>query len=157
VLPDARVLWQQRTDDKRMRLALLLLPVEPETVREPLVAWMLRAEDPAEVLLAREALLSHASDVRDRLWAQIEGPPGPTSSRLRALVALGAFDGGSARWPGLAEETARLLLETNPFHLALWSRGLRPIRDVLLPPLSATFRGRQRAELRQAATFVLCD
>jgi formylglycine-generating enzyme required for sulfatase activity len=157
ILPNARALWLERTDDKRMRLALLLLPAEPQAVRDALVAWMLRAPDPAEVLLAREALVPHAREIKDRLWARVDGPAGSTSERLRALVALAAFDRDHAGWPARAEETVRLLLESNPFHLAVWSQGLRPIRDVLLPPLCATFRGQRRAELRQAATFVLCD
>jgi hypothetical protein len=59
VLPRLRELWQQGDEDKqpgrRMRVGLALLPSNPEEVKGPLTAWMLEAEDPQEVLLARAA------------------------------------------------------------------------------------------------------
>src|SRR5262249_45780505 len=48
VLPRLRGLWAGGGDEKkRMRLALALARVDGKTVCEPLLAWMLRAEDPA--------------------------------------------------------------------------------------------------------------
>src|SRR5262249_2941297 len=71
VLPRLHELWQEGGEQsRRMRLALALLPVEPQTVRDELVAWMLNAEDPAEVLLVRDALLPLAAKLNDRLWQQ---------------------------------------------------------------------------------------
>src|SRR5262249_3896765 len=52
VLPLLRQLYDEEKEQlRRMRLALALLPVEPDLVRAPLTDWMLHADDPAEVLL----------------------------------------------------------------------------------------------------------
>src|SRR5207249_3290239 len=69
VLPRLRELWRQKGEPgKRMRVGLALLPAEPAAVRDELARWMLKAEHPAEVLLARDALMPHRDALKGRLW-----------------------------------------------------------------------------------------
>ena len=82
VLPRLRELWQE---SGHVRLALALAPVEPETVREALLGTLLQAADPAEVLLAREALLPQQGGLTELLWAKA----GAAERRRRS---------GSGRW-----------------------------------------------------------
>src|SRR5262249_1512639 len=63
VLPFLRQLYEEEKElPRRMRLALALLPVEGGTLREPLTDWMLHADDPADVLLARDALQRYLTE-----------------------------------------------------------------------------------------------
>jgi hypothetical protein len=118
-----------------MRLALALIPDEPESLREPLTDWMLSADDPAEVLLARTALLPYRADLAPRLWAKAEDPQTPADVRLRALAALAAHDPDSPRWQRVApQDMVEDLLPTNLLHRSLWSDALRPVRHTLLAP-----------------------
>src|SRR5207245_2611044 len=104
VLPRLRELWQQGDGGnpaRRMRVGLALLQADPAVGRpvgDELTAWMLRAEDPAEVLLVRDALRPQAESLRRRLWDEVERKEGLPDKRFRALVALAAFDPNGAGW-----------------------------------------------------------
>ncbi len=158
ILPRLRELWQQQDvpPAARMRLALALLPVEPESVRGPLRDWMLRADDPAEVLLVRDALAQDAADLTDGLWQRVEEGKTP-AERFRALAALARFDPGSPRWARAAPAAVEQLLSADPLYLGLWVAGLRPARQALIEPLSEVFRGQRLPELRLTAAIVLTD
>src|SRR6266511_798568 len=72
VLPRLREMWQNGdTQRKRMRAALALLPVEPETVRDTLADYLLRLDDPAEIVLIRNTLAPHAAALKETLWARV--------------------------------------------------------------------------------------
>ena len=179
ILPRLRELWQQQdlAPAARMRLALALLPVEPQAVRGPLLDWMLQADDPAEVLLVRDALLPQSADLNETLWRRAEDDKAPAAERFRALAALARFDPGNTRWveaggrkpSGLADRRACALplqaalvaveqmLSANPLHLGLWVAGLRPVREALLGPLGEVFRGQRLPDLRLTAATVLAD
>jgi hypothetical protein len=141
-----------RIRGKRMRLALALLRVEPEAVREELMAWMLEAEDPNEVLLVRDGLKAPAAPLTERLWRAAGDARAPPGERFRALVVLASFDPESPRW-GMANE---VLLNSNPLHLGVWVQALRPGRQKVLGPLGRVFRSRL-AEQKQVAALVLAD
>jgi formylglycine-generating enzyme required for sulfatase activity/tRNA A-37 threonylcarbamoyl transferase component Bud32 len=158
VLPRLRELWAEGGDEaKRMRVALALLPAEPEAVRDDLVAWMLKADSPAEVLLVREALRPYRADVRPGLWARAADDLTPPGQRFRALVALAAFDPDSSRWAQAGDPVVRQLLAANPLHLGTWAAALRRVRGSLLGPLTQVFRGGRLPAQRQAAAVVLAD
>ena len=76
VRPRLRELWNDKDGErgKRMRVGLALLPWEPDSVREALADWMLAADNPAEVLLVRDALAPHKDTLRDKLWAIVACP-----------------------------------------------------------------------------------
>jgi formylglycine-generating enzyme required for sulfatase activity len=158
VLPRLRQLYEEEKDElRRMRLALALAPVEPDLVRQPLRDWMLRAEDPAEVLLAREALAPHCELLLDKLWSVAHAPEkGKESQRLRAAVALAKYDPESDQWAKMQAALADDLVAVPAFYLGSWIDGFHPVRARLIPSLSAVFRNpRRRDAERSLAADVL--
>jgi hypothetical protein len=125
---------EENEPHRRMRLALALVPVEPETFRTPLTGWMLRAEDPAEVVLVRDVLAPHGKEMAARLWAHVGEAREPAGVCVRALAALAAYDPDNGRWQELGPQVAQHLLEANPLHRALWAEALRPVGQTLLAP-----------------------
>jgi formylglycine-generating enzyme required for sulfatase activity/serine/threonine protein kinase len=158
VLPYLRQLYEDETElDKRRRLALALLPVEPDRLRQPLTEAMLRTADPAEMLLVREALRPHASELAEFLW-QTADTAKDAGVRFRALVALATFDPDSTRWHQIrARRAVEQLLSANSLHLGQWLNALRPVAPALLAPLGEAFRNDRLPELRLPAAIVLAD
>jgi formylglycine-generating enzyme required for sulfatase activity len=147
VLPRLREAYGAETGRlRKMRLALALMPSAPDEVLGPLMEWMLEAEDPAEVLLARDALMPHAADLREGLWRQ---------KGLRSRVALAAFDPHSPRWKGEVHEVLEGMLSANALHLGAWVQGLRPVRAALVGPLKEAFR--KEGPHQKAAALILAD
>jgi serine/threonine protein kinase/formylglycine-generating enzyme required for sulfatase activity len=158
VLPRLRELWQQgETPRKRTRVALALLPVEPETVRDTLVEMLLRLDEPAEIVLIRNTLVPHAAPLTDTFWATAAAPKGPAKERFHALVALAAFDARSKRWEKHADLAVQQLLLENPLYLGIWVQALRPVRGSLLPPLAKIYREAKSPERREIAATVLAN
>jgi tRNA A-37 threonylcarbamoyl transferase component Bud32 len=136
VLPFLRQLYLEEKDQhRRMRLALALLPVEPDTLREPLTDWMVHADDPAEVLLAVGALQRYRLELAAPLWAKAEDTKVPDSVRLRALVALAAYDPHNVRWQKVGPQLAEYLHRVNPLHRSQWTAAFRSVGQSLLAPL----------------------
>jgi formylglycine-generating enzyme required for sulfatase activity len=158
VLPRLRELYAEDGErGRRMRLALALLPVDGDAVRDELTDWMLQAEGPAEVLLVRDALRPHAAALTRRLWQKADEAQAPPSERFRALVALAAFDPDSPRWAKAAPGAIDELLTANSLHLGSWALALRPVRQKLLAPLGEVFHGRRLEGQKQVAAVVLAD
>jgi formylglycine-generating enzyme required for sulfatase activity/tRNA A-37 threonylcarbamoyl transferase component Bud32 len=153
VTAEATRLWRQH----RARAALALLAEDTGQV-EPLTARLQEEGlDPAEMLLVRDALRSHAAELKDDLWRRAgEGSP---ASRFRALVALAAYDPGAARWEQASSGAVGEMLSANPLHLGQWVEALRPVRHHLLAPLGRVYRGQEPGliEYRQVAANVLGD
>jgi hypothetical protein len=123
---------EEKVQSRRMRLALALVPVEPARFRGPLTRWMLRAEDPAEVVLVREVLAPYRRELAARLWAKAQDAREPAGVRWRALVALAAYDPDNRRWRKLGPQVAQHLLAANPLHREMWAEALRPVGPTLL-------------------------
>jgi formylglycine-generating enzyme required for sulfatase activity len=160
VLPLLRHSYKEEPErPRRMRLALALAPVEPDLVRQPLADWMLDAEDPAEVLLAREALAPHRELLLDSLWAVAESAgKGKDSQRLRAAVALAKYDPASSRWDGVRDALSNDLVAVPAVHFGTWLDGFRPVHTRLVASLSAIFRDpRRRDTERSLATDFLAQ
>ncbi|HYV34545.1 MAG TPA: serine/threonine-protein kinase [Gemmataceae bacterium] len=137
VLPLLRQLYEQEQDrGRKMRLALALLPVEPEMLRQPLVNWMLTVEDPAEVLLVRDALQPYAAKLIGPLWAKAQNSETSDAERFRALVALAAYDPQSSHWQASGPVAVAYLLWTNPLHRGRWADALRAVDQHLFAPLA---------------------
>jgi serine/threonine protein kinase/formylglycine-generating enzyme required for sulfatase activity len=160
ILPQLRQLWDNPQADRlqRMRAGLALLPTDPEAVRDELATWLLEADDPAEVLLVRDALVPYRQDLRERFWATAEEKrPDRRNASFRALVSLAAFDPDGDRWAALAPRAAGQLLSANTLHLGTWVKGLQPVRGPLMKPLGELFRMVPSPERRETAALVLAD
>lgn len=138
---------------RRMRLALALLPVEPDAVRDDLVDWMLHVEDPAEAVLVRDVLVPHGSTLKASLWAKGDDAQ---SERFRALVALAAFDPNGEGWKKHAAAAVKQMV-TETLHLGTWVKALNPVREALQAPLAKAYREEKSAERRELAAQVLAN
>jgi formylglycine-generating enzyme required for sulfatase activity len=139
---------------RRVRAGLALLAHDPEGVRGQLIRWMLQANDPAEMLLVRDALRPAGPAVAPDLWRQLEQARDP-QRRLRLLAALAAFDPNSPRWPRAAEGSLEPLVASNPLRLGAWVEALRPVGSAWLGPLGDVFRGRRVPGKRDVAAGIL--
>jgi formylglycine-generating enzyme required for sulfatase activity/tRNA A-37 threonylcarbamoyl transferase component Bud32 len=156
VLPTLRRRYAEEKDyKKRMRLALALLPVEPEKVRDPLAAWMLDTDDPDEMLLVRDELKPQAENLAKGLWQQADESLHPRAKRFRALAALASFAPADARWKKAATEVVDEMVSANPLHLHRWMEAFSDVRLALLPALADVYHGKRLAEQKQVAAIVL--
>jgi formylglycine-generating enzyme required for sulfatase activity/tRNA A-37 threonylcarbamoyl transferase component Bud32 len=157
-LPILRSDWERKKPadhGRRMRIALALIPAMPEAVKGPLVEWMLQADDPREVVLAREALRPWAQELTPDLWKHAGNKEAAPELRLRALAALAVFDPGGAGWQTAADSAVAQLLSVNPLHLGVWTEALRPAAAALRRPLVDVFRGSNQPGDRLVAATVL--
>jgi serine/threonine protein kinase/formylglycine-generating enzyme required for sulfatase activity len=155
-------LWErpgaETVRSQRMRVGMALLAREPDKVRDELVAWMLEAEDPAETLLVRDVLLEHRVDPGPKPAELAAGATAENSQRMRALVALAAFDPNNPKWSRTwAEQSVRLLAATDLRHQGSWMEGLRPVHNHLLNPLERFFTANPGADFTAAAAALQVD
>jgi formylglycine-generating enzyme required for sulfatase activity len=154
VLPRLRQWYKQdEYPPHRLRLALALLPTDTDDVIDGLAEWMLTTEDPAEVLLVRGELRPYSERLTAWLWSQAEDQS-DHAAQLRALAALADYDPESPHWQEHGVTAADQLLAVNPLHLGAWVSAFEPVRDALLPRLSAAFTS-DVPERRQTAAAVL--
>ncbi len=125
----------EKNQGRRMRLALALLPIDPETVRRPLMDWMLQVEDPAEVLLVRDALQRFSVELAGPLWDKALDAATSADTRFRALVALAAYDRDNLNWKQSGPKAVEYLLWSNPLHRTLWTEALGSVAQSLQEPL----------------------
>jgi serine/threonine protein kinase/formylglycine-generating enzyme required for sulfatase activity len=142
---------------RKLHASLALLPVDAAQV-EYLYGRLLDAEA-GQVPVIRDALDPHKDGLLDKLWAVVEAPEeGKVSQRLRAAAALAKFDPESAKWAKAQESVSNDLVAVPAVHLAMWMNALHPVRDKLLPQLSAVYRDPARRDVeRSLATDILAD
>ncbi|MBI1913292.1 MAG: SUMF1/EgtB/PvdO family nonheme iron enzyme [Planctomycetes bacterium] len=157
----ARKLWQQH----RTRAALALLPEDAEQLaflRERLLS---EDTEPEETLLLRNQMAEHGGkELAKELWAEASRDV-KAGQRFRALVALARLDAKNPRWqaegqegaPSAGKAVVGSLLAAEPLHAAVWSAGLRDVKESLLAPLAEGFRDRERPAEQRLATSVLAD
>jgi formylglycine-generating enzyme required for sulfatase activity len=101
-----------------------------------------------------------------RLWDVLGDAQAEPDQRFRAACALATYDpaggdGGQQGWAGVSPFVAeRLLLavQQNPSQFTPLLAILRPVRDALIPPLSAAYRSRESGESERSwAANVLAD
>jgi serine/threonine protein kinase/formylglycine-generating enzyme required for sulfatase activity len=143
-------------EERRLRAALALLPVEPGHA-DYLFRHLLDAA-PAEVGVLREQLQPYAADRLEELWQVVEKPPpGKAAQRLRAACALALYDPKAPRWNEAAPAVVAQLVAEEPVHLTHWIDGFRPVKEPLSKALAKAFRDHSEARSieRSAATTFL--
>jgi serine/threonine protein kinase len=161
--PDLRQIIAEAADNSKEKLhaGLALLPVDPGQAE--FLYHRLLSADPHELPVIRKALDGHQAVLVERLWTVLENAQDTPDRRFCAACALARYAAGASekRWSSVSGFiTERLLASVikNPSDYALLLETLRPIRLRLLEPLSAAFRGKQRAEIeRSFATSILVD
>jgi formylglycine-generating enzyme required for sulfatase activity len=156
-------LAQASKDDSKVRLhaSLALVPVDPS--QTDYLARRILTASPTELPVIWRILTAHHPAPVKRFWEVLDDPKADPDQRLRAACVL-ANDhavGTETRWDAVAPfVTDRLIasIHKNPNHYAPLIEMLRPVRQPLLAPLSATFRNKKREEYeRSLATSILAD
>ncbi len=145
------------TPRQKLHTSLALLPVDPNQV-EFLLARLLKAE-PHQVPVIRDALVPHREAIRPRLWATLQTTErGQEAQRIRAAAALATFDPNSENWDTAGDHVAGQLVRENPVFLGLWMEAFRPVKQRLIPHLTAIYRDRLSSDTnRVLATNILAD
>lgn len=134
---------------RRLRARLALLPVDRG--QASFLCPSLLEADPDLFRVLRDSLQPHRQTCAPRLWEELEAPDRDPKRRFRAAAALARFDPESPRWgPWTGFVTDQLVAQ--PSLLAMeWVDALRPIKDRLVPPLSALFRDHSEPQATPSA------
>ncbi|MDB5386946.1 MAG: stkP 5 [Planctomycetaceae bacterium] len=119
---------------KQLHISLALLPIDSQQV-EYLYERLLAAE-PQELVIIRDALLKHKSELSERLWMLMENPKNDEGRRFRAACALAEFAPDDRRWERISGDVATILAIQRPFVIALWSDALKGAKKWLIAPLA---------------------
>src|SRR5262249_44701542 len=138
-----RALRETLLPEERLRLALALLPSDPDEAGFVIESMLEARAD--TVRGVRDQLRDHHPDLAPRLWSVLEKWDEPSARRFRAGCVLASFTPDDPRWveqsPFLVEQLETQIAQ-NPSDLATFTNLLRPIRRVLLPDLLRSYRAR---------------
>jgi serine/threonine protein kinase/formylglycine-generating enzyme required for sulfatase activity len=140
----------------QLHARIALLPVDPSQV-EPLQTALLDTT-PENVLVLREALLSHGDQIAETYWPILQSTEATNQRRLSAGSALAKFAPDDGRWQKVAGPVSNLLVNENPLRLATWIEAFRPVREPLIPELGTIFRDQSESVTptqRELATNLL--
>jgi formylglycine-generating enzyme required for sulfatase activity len=137
-------------EDKRLHLALALLPVD-SSQRGTLEQRLFEARGPDEVQAIREMLHEHSPDAATRFWTVLQNDQESRAHHLRSAAALALWTPDDERWPTVSDEVARCLSGENVLVLGDLARLLEPVRGPLVPPLT---RRLVEADLGSFASFL---
>jgi serine/threonine protein kinase len=143
---------------QRLNLALAFAPLD-----KPQIDYLydrLLCADPEEFPVIRDALVNNQNELKERLWAVVEGPDGTQGRRrLRAAAALVEYDRASERWLKASDKVTKDLVTANPLHLGAWGKLFSPLKSRMIEPLSNILRERQpeRFAERSLAMSLLID
>jgi len=124
---------EQNDARRQLHASLGLLPTDSSQVGY-LYERMLTGT-PQEVMVIREALAGHKSELTDRLWAEVENPRTDPNRQLRAACALAAFAPDDPRWEKVRMTVAGTLVIQKSFDVAAWTDALKGVGRWLRPPL----------------------
>jgi formylglycine-generating enzyme required for sulfatase activity len=142
--------------EKKLRLALALLPVDQSKVEE-LRDGLLRIS-PSEFLVVRDALLPYKDGVLESLWNTALDRNIEAQKRFQAASALATYAPDDRRWSRLNTFVAGRLVTLEASALVPWREALRPAKRQLIEPLAVIFRDpNQDALSRRFATETLAD
>jgi formylglycine-generating enzyme required for sulfatase activity/tRNA A-37 threonylcarbamoyl transferase component Bud32 len=149
--------WQDQklTDGDRLRLGLAL--ADDREVRTRLIELARTATDPEDVLLARDAVVPYAKEVRPTLWELVDRQDMPALERFRLLTLLATLDPDHASWTRQAPGVVEQFVAANPLHLGAWKTALEPVRLALLEPLQKAFRTSTETERRRLVATLVAD
>src|SRR5262249_14452082 len=119
-------------DDKRLHVALALLPVDAGQA-QTLGDRLLAAKGPEEVKAIRTVLHEYAPDAGTRFWEVVQDGNESKPRRLRAAAALALFAPDDGRWAAVGDAVAGCLGGESVVVLGDWARLLYDVRGHLVP------------------------
>ena len=125
---------QEKASRKQMHVSLALLPVDSGQV-DFLYKRLLKGE-PLDVVVIRDALLDHKTDLTTHLWTLLENPQNDQDQRFRAACALSVFTPDDPRWEQVRGDVAAMLVIQKPFVIGQWTDALKGVRKWLIPPMA---------------------
>lgn len=99
---------------------------------------------------------SDRAAVANRLAAIAIDETEPGTQRLKAAIAIGAFDVQHSYWSHSNETTCQLLVDANPTDLGWLAKGLYPVRRSLIPGLRVVREANDPSKKR-TATFLMAE
>jgi serine/threonine protein kinase/formylglycine-generating enzyme required for sulfatase activity len=142
--------------DKKLRVALALLPVDQRKIEE--LRDRLVRISPSEFLVVRDALLPYKDSVVESLWNAALDPNLEAQNRFQAACALATYAPDDRRWSRLDTFVAGRLVTLEASALVAWREALRPAKGQLIDPLTAIFHDTHQDTLsRRFATETLTD
>ncbi len=156
--PSLRSELDKRSDDSRQKLhvSLALLPVDVSQV-DYLFMRLIKAT-PSEFPVLRDALKTHQTTLKPKLWSVLESAKPDDASLLPSASALAVYDPDKPKWEAVGGKVAQRLVSVNPVFLGSWLDALRPVRRKLTSPLAAIFRDKSVPETEHTmATSILAD
>ncbi|WP_435011955.1 protein kinase domain-containing protein (plasmid) [Tundrisphaera lichenicola] len=139
----------------KLHTALALLAVDGSQL-DYLYEQLLQAAA-SDFPVLRDALAGHRDTLAGRLWQDATSGE-YEERRLRAAAALASYAPDHPGWRSIRKDTACSLTLVKPEFLGDWKDALRPVKSVLLGPLSEILRDRELGELQRAlATSALAD
>ncbi len=149
---------QEKDERKQLHTSLALLPVDNNQIAY-LYARLLVAK-PNEVDVIVDALKIYKEELKEKLWDILLNPAkGNELQILRAGSALAVFDPQSKNWEPSCQLIVSQLVKENLAFIKIWADALRPVKNVLINPLSKIFNNRasDKASENSLATNLLGD
>jgi len=132
---------QEKDERKQLHISLALLPVDDNQI-EYLYDRLLMAK-PNEIDVIVKSLKSYKRKLQEKLWNVLLNPiKGNELQILRAGGALAAYDPQSTNWEQCSPLIVSQLVKENLAFIRFWADALRPVKNILINPLSKTFNNR---------------
>ena len=157
---DLAVAYGESADESNAKLhaALAILP-EDDSVLDFLGKRLLTVSA-NQFGPVRDLLDGHKERLIDDYWRIAKDAEQDSAQRFQAACALATYDPDNKQWTDreFAAAIAGHLVNVLPSELVPWRNALRPVKDHLIDPLSATFHNEtEREQLRSFATDTLTD
>ena len=133
----------QRDARKQLHASLALLPVDSGQAQY--LSDRLLTGGPQEVVVIRQALMSHKQNDTEQLWALLEDSQSDPHQRFRAACALAVFAPDDPRWEQAGPGVAAALVVQQPFEIAQWAVALKRVGKWLTPSLAEFLADEQRS------------
>lgn len=140
--------YQNSSDDSLTKLHAGLALADGSEAPFDFLSERLMCVEPSQFGAVRECLANRKSRIAERCWASVRDPSVSAADRFRAACALASYDAENAHWNDekFAHFVAAQLVNVSPSDLVPWREALEPVRERLVPSLSAIYRDQRRSQ-----------
>jgi serine/threonine protein kinase len=130
--------------NKKLHLALALLPKDPSRVDELLDALL--SVSPGQFPIVRDALVPYRNSIVEPLWSVASDAKRSRREQFQAACALATYTPDDPRWGQINKGVAGYLVTLEASALVAWRDTLFPARRQFVEPLAAIFRNTKEKE-----------